>query len=220
MEKYRLVSIIQKKKEKNLLYSVFPASKPLVQSSELRLTQSAVWPTTNDAWAMKPPFQGHPACWRMGRKIFLQCWRYSVLALRRRAWTPPCGEDFPSWGQGPAAHFLLPALPTHHDDSRLRAPAAYMCSGVSLVTQVSLQLWRLVGCSWVVFHQITQIEACLPTSDVGTEKWVFTHKPSAFHSRALEFPRDPPKNITFRTQGLLSEPGQLAAPTRSPRSTL
>ena len=58
----------------------------------------------------------------------------------------------------------------------------------------------------MVFHQITPTEAFLPTQR-GAKRWVFPHKLSADYSRAVKFPRDSPKKITFRTQGLSSGPG-------------
>lgn len=61
-------------------------------------------------------------------------------------------------------------------------------------------------------HQIIPTEFCLHTPVGGTVRWVFLHKQSAAHSRALRSPREPLKQISFRTQGPLSGPGQLAAP--------
>lgn len=59
----------------------------------------------------------------------------------------------------------------------------------------------------MVFHQITATEAFLPTPGRGAKRWVFPHTLSADYSRALEFPRDAPKKIIFRPQGLSSGSG-------------
>lgn len=77
-------------------------------------------------------------------------------------------------------------------------------------TQVSRQLWRPVGWRWVVFHQITPIEALLPTPGGGTERWVFPHKLSAAYIRTLKFPRDLSKKITVKFQGFYQ--GQASQP--------